>query len=233
MKKLRTNDGSYTFLDSEVKEVYNPLTGAVERAFNVYINNIDFSSYKRIKILDIGFGLGYNSLCIINKCLHKDINVDIFAVEKSINVVNNIKNLEVDDYLKESFNILLNCAKSRIFKSDNVNFTLYVDDAVNVVKELKEKFDVVILDPFSYSNNSELYEKEFLLGLKGLLTDEKGYLICYNSNPVFINNLIENGFYVKKFMVSNYEYGVMASPFIEFKLEEKDKKLASAFGSFI
>src|SRR3989344_3951697 len=154
MKKIITNDGSYTFLDPKVKEVYNPLTGAIERAFNVYI----------------------------------------FAIEKNRDVLDKIKNLDVHDYLKESFSLLVKGVELKKFRFDNIDFQLVVDDAVNAVGELCKNFDVIILDPFSYPSNNELYEKSFLEKLKNLLTKDTGYLICYNSNPVFVNNLMENGF---------------------------------------
>lgn len=232
MQEIKTNDGSFTYLNKEVNEFYNPLTGAIDRAFKVYINQIDFSKYKEIKVLDIGFGLGYNSLCMINECLKNKIKPDISAIEKDDRIIDKIQRLYIPDYLVYSYELLLEGIGLKELKSDKINFKLFVDDVFNVLDKLNDKFDIILLDPFSFSKNRELYGKELLLKLKKLF-NKYGFLICYNSNPVFVNNLLENGFYVKKFNISKREQGIMASTFVKFELENKDIKLARAFGSYI
>ena len=57
MKKLKTKDGETILSDNG--ETYNPVTGALEHVFKRYVEACNIKS--GIRVLDIGFGLGYNS----------------------------------------------------------------------------------------------------------------------------------------------------------------------------
>ena len=232
MREIKTNDGSITFLNEDINEFYNPLTGAIDRAFNAYINKIDYSNKNELKVLDIGLGLGYNSLCLTYECLKRNINVEIVAVDKDIGAINMIPRLNIPDYLVYSHSLLLEGIKSKRTEHKNFRFRLETGNILDIADKLKEKFDIIILDPFSYSKNKEMYSSNLLIKLKKLF-NKYGFLICYNSNPVFVSNLLENSFFIKKYEISKHEHGIMASPFLKFELDDSSKKLARAFGKDI
>ena len=146
MREIKTNDGSITFLNEDINEFYNPLTGAIDRAFNAYINKIDYSNKNELKVLDIGFGLGYNSLCLTYECLKRNINVEIVAVDKDIGAINMIPRLNIPDYLVYSHSLLLEGIKSKRTEHKNFRFRLETGNILDIADKLKEKFDIIILN---------------------------------------------------------------------------------------
>ena len=64
-KKIITADNTETFLNEEVGESYHSQTGAVEEALNKYAVPCKIKELAKIgsiKILDVCFGMGYNSV---------------------------------------------------------------------------------------------------------------------------------------------------------------------------
>ena len=80
MKVVQTRDGSFTCFSEEFKELYHARNGALEEAFEKYIKPCKIKD--NYKILDIGFGLGYNSAA----ALHKFKNLKIIGLEKDKNI---------------------------------------------------------------------------------------------------------------------------------------------------
>ena len=68
MKLTKTGDGSFTYLNIGINETYHSKSGALEESFYKFAipaleNKLKM---KKIKILDICFGLGYNSVAAIS-----------------------------------------------------------------------------------------------------------------------------------------------------------------------
>ena len=64
MKKIKTGDGSYTFLNEKYGEVYHSVSGAEEEAIKKYAEPTKVAELAKkgeVKILDVCFGIGYNS----------------------------------------------------------------------------------------------------------------------------------------------------------------------------
>lgn len=207
MKKVLTKDNSITFFNKEFKENLHPESGAIESVYNRYINHLDLKD--NLKVLDIGFGIGYISLIILSK-----INANITALEKNKDYIEVMKNLKLQDSLKQAHK-----------KLKKIN--IIVGDANKTIKKLNKKFDLIILDAFSPINNKELYSIQFLKELKNKM-DKDSILITYSSNPIVRYNLMESGFKLRKYKISKYEEGTIAS-FNQENLTEKDKKLIRAF----
>ena len=67
-EKKITNDGSFTFFNHAVKECYHSPVGAQQEAMVKYIKPSEFArrcKSGQVRILDVCFGLGYNSLSAI------------------------------------------------------------------------------------------------------------------------------------------------------------------------
>src|SRR3989344_2157659 len=207
MKKVLTKDNSITFFNKEFKENLHPESGAIESVYKRYINHLSLKN--NIKVLDIGFGIGYISLIILSK-----VNASITALEKNKEYLEVMKNLNLPNNLKEAHKKL---------KKTNI----IIGDANKKIKEIKKKFDLIILDAFSPINNKELYSIGFLKKLKSRM-HKNSILITYSSNPIVRFNLMESGFKLKKYKISKYEEGTIAN-FNEENLTESDKKLIRAF----
>ena len=80
MQKVTTHDGSETFLNVEVNESYHSYTGAVEEAREKFCIPAGIKALAQkgsFRLLDVCFGMGYNSAMAISIALLE--NPDLFA----------------------------------------------------------------------------------------------------------------------------------------------------------
>ena len=190
MKKLITRDNSITLYSEKYKDYFHTKSGALEESFKKFVEpaNLKIGA----KILDIGFGLGYNSLAAI----YSVKKLRIIALEKDKEVLESIQQLEVPDYLKNHFNIIKKTAKNLCCKDENVDIRIIMGDAVETVKTLNGSFDAVFLDPFPPSKNPELWTEDFFKDVKRLMK-KNSVLATYSYARIVRENLNNTGFLVK------------------------------------
>ncbi len=206
-----TKDGSPTMLSKEYNECYHSVTGAYEEAYYKFIRPSGVESLclnTAVNVLDIGFGLGYNSFTTMEKCSNNGI-VNIWAIDKNINVINKAKYLPYQnkDWNKWMTNIINN--KKYLFEKSFIN--LLIGDARSLIKNIRENFDIVYLDPFSTSKNAELWTYDFFKLLRRKL-NPKGLIITYSSALPVRSAFLRLGLYVYKTKpVSRRRGGTIAS----------------------
>ena len=64
-----TNDGSVGLYNSDYNDIYHSAKGALTEAYEKFILPVDFDklmSKPEIKVLDICYGIGYNSKSFLN-----------------------------------------------------------------------------------------------------------------------------------------------------------------------
>ena len=188
MKKIITNDESETFFNEEFNETYHSITGAVEESIKKFIlpaisKKVDG---KKIKILDICFGLGYNSGCAIDyfeDCEITGIEIDEDIIKK-INEVN--PNFKSYNEIKELIN-----------KKQTKHIKLIIGDALIEIKKLENNyFDIVFLDPFSPKKAPELWTEEFIKNIYSKMK-KWGVLTTYSCASIVRKNLKNAGFCIE------------------------------------
>lgn len=191
MKQVKTRDDSITLFNEEYQEHYHSHTvGAIEEAF------VKFAEPCRIrdgiKILDICFGLGYNSLAAIN--LSK--NLQIIALENDANILKKIAEIEVPEKLREDYKIIKKTAKELEYHKDNLKIKIILGDAREKIRQAGNGFDAVFLDPFSPKKCPELWTKAFFDEIYKRM-NKGGILATYSCATIVRKNLKEAGFTVK------------------------------------
>lgn len=198
MKKIITEDNSTTFYNEMYNETYHSTTGAEEEAVKKFVEpckNI-INNNKVINILDICFGLGYNSAAAIDEIRKRDKNsiINIIALENDKEILKKIRNISSTfrSYLliKELIN-----SKDLTMSKDNINIKIILDDAKKSIKRLKEKFDIIFLDPFSPKKCPELWTEEFLRDIKRLT--HESIITTYSCAKIVRKNLEAAGFKTK------------------------------------
>jgi len=185
MKLVQTKDKSYTFFNEEYQEIYHSQTGALEEAQKKYIEPLGVKDNQ--VILDICFGLGYNTFAAIENAKH----LKIIALEKDPKVLEDLQTLDI----KGNYNIIKKVAKDYYYKDDNYEIKLILGPAEETIKKVKEKFDVVFLDPFAPRNNPELWTEEFFKEIYSKM--KKGAkLATYSCARKIRDNLKSAGFKV-------------------------------------
>jgi tRNA U34 5-methylaminomethyl-2-thiouridine-forming methyltransferase MnmC len=201
MRQVITKDSSITFYSEEYNETYHSITGAVEEALKKFAEPAleAVKGKNKISILDVCFGLGYNSAAAIDKVLENNLRCDItiIGLEKDKKILQQINSLEP---MIMSYHVIKDMAENDYqYDRDGVKINLLVGDAlktIKTVKKAKTKFDIIFLDPFSPKKNPELWTETFFKELRRLINKD-GILLTYSCAGLVRRNLKAAGFTVK------------------------------------
>lgn len=202
-KVVTTADDSITFWNEDYKEHYHTPAGARLEAEEKYI--VPSRLRERLErgnvaLLDVCFGLGYNSLCALN-LTEQDTpsTLSVTALEMDRRVVGaaarNIQSLETDTFdWKKTLEELYANGASRL--TDHGSLNLLWGDARHTTTQLAPAtYDLVFLDAFSTQRNSELWTVDFFRKLKAVMKPEAVLLTYCAAIPVR-SGLMEAGFFV-------------------------------------
>ncbi|MFP4112387.1 MAG: tRNA (5-methylaminomethyl-2-thiouridine)(34)-methyltransferase MnmD [Candidatus Woesearchaeota archaeon] len=201
MDTFKTGDESLTFFSDKYQEYYHSKTGALEEGFLKYAIPSKLSSVqkKEISILDICFGVGYNSLAgIIEALKNKNLEkINITAIELDPEILEKIKNntLKNPEYrlIRELF---MEKEVKTCFQQKNFSLKLINDDALIAVKKLEKTYDYVFLDPFSPKKCPELWTEDFFKNIYEKM-NSGGILTTYSCARVVRENLKNADFIVE------------------------------------
>ncbi|HIH15407.1 MAG: hypothetical protein QT08_C0017G0026 [archaeon GW2011_AR17] len=183
MKLMKTKDNSYTFFNEKYQEAYHSLTGALEEAQKKYIEPLEVKD--GYIILDICFGLGYNTFV----ALENTKNIKVIALEIDEEILRDLQNIEIN----RKYEIIKKLAREKKYKDKDYDLTLIMGPAQETIKKVKEKVDCVFLDPFSPKKTPELWTREFFNGIFKIMKPG-AKLATYSCARVVRDNLKAEGF---------------------------------------
>ena len=194
---VRTADGSWTLVSPEYGEPYHSITaGAVTECISKFVKPSRILERVKIKgevrILDLGFGLGYNTAVALTEIMRTfpDARVEIVALD--LRIPESVPPLP-DPYGEIHRKLL---SSLPFYKSENVRVYLLLGDARRRIHEvLGFEADAVFHDPFSPFKNPELWTLEFLSLVRETLSRE-GIWVSYTSALPVRRALLDLGFNV-------------------------------------
>ena len=161
LKKVKTADGSVTYHDSMFDETYHSTTGAKEEADKKYALACDSAGRDSVDILDICFGLGYNSAAAIDTFTRNRLRIVGLEVYRGI-VDEIVTMVDAGEYPFSCSAMMKEVASAGKCSDGTVSVSLVMGDALETIKKLGDaSFDVVFLDPFSPSRCPSLWTAEF------------------------------------------------------------------------
>ena len=187
LKEILTQDGSISLRSTFFKENFHSLEGALKETKIKFTDPSDLKRFKdkSLNVLDICFGLGYNSASLFNYLIEQNSFLTWYALE--------IDKKPLKFSLKNKlFNALWDPKVLKIFESLYANY-YYQDNffECNILwGEAREKinniptnikFDLIYLDGFSPQKCPQVWTVEFLSKVTQKLNDQ-GYLITYSSS---------------------------------------------------
>ena len=191
--KVITKDGSISFKSEKFNENFHSLVGAFYETKNKFINPSRLNRFKNksINVLDICFGIGYNSALLFENLIKGLSTLNWYGLEldkRPLNYAlndrkfNNLWNPGVIDILN-SLNL------KGFYKNKNFSCELILGDAWKEILTLPKEinFDLIFLDGFSPQKCPEIWSYEFLSQLKNKIKYE-GYLITYTSAAAVENH---------------------------------------------
>lgn len=199
---IMTEDQSITFWNSTFKEHYHSPAGARSEAEKKFLDPSGLSTAlkagRRMKLLDVCFGLGYNSLVSCEVAADSpDGFLEVTALEIDRRIVGEASRWLDSPSNRIDWRGLLSCLY-REGRADALHSTLQLiwgDARISLRKLPRHDYDCIYLDAFSTQRNAELWTLEFLSKLKDSLA-EGGRLLTYCAALPVRSALLEAGFFV-------------------------------------
>lgn len=197
--EVLSEDGSFTAYSNEYDEHYHSTRdGALKESLLKHvIPAAKIIQKKSINILDICYGLGFNTLCTLlyYKKHRPEIILNIYSPELDRALVQSLKNFTYPSEFEEFREIICTLSEEGIYKKGNISIELFLGDAREYVRNFKDTFDIVYQDAFSPNSNPILWTKEYFRDIKNAMRED-AVLTTYSIALKTRLALYENGFKV-------------------------------------
>ena len=236
---VKTNDGSNTLFSQKYNQhFHNIKDGSLSEALNKHIIPAILLQNKiELNILDICYGLGYNTLATIYyiKKHSLDIKLNIFSVELDFELIKSLKEFIYPNEFNDFKNIIDELSTKQKFTSENLNIELKIENARAYIKKFPSNFfDIVYQDAFSSSVNIELWTKEYFEDIYKI-SKQDVVLTTYAVSTNIRLSLYEAGFYIyeniangKKTTIATKQKRDFFAKYIDMELKKTRNKEAKA-----
>lgn len=165
IKHIETHDGSNTLYSSKYQQHFHDVkTGAIVESLTKHvIPALDYHKDKKaLRILDICFGIGYNTFSTIYyaKKHNLDISFEIFSPELDFDLVKSLDEFSFPKEFDEIKHIINSLAKTQKYEDENLKIEVFIGDARKYINTL-QNIDIVYQDAFSSEVNVELWSVEY------------------------------------------------------------------------
>jgi tRNA U34 5-methylaminomethyl-2-thiouridine-forming methyltransferase MnmC len=195
-----TADGSSTFFSDTFGEAFHSIHGAKQEAESKFVIPTRIRDKAKqqhcVNILDVCYGLGYNSAAAIAcvEDLHTNARLQIIALENNLQVPQQaIANGLLDIWSQPVVKTLRELATAGQVKTPNLDMQLQIGDARQTAKNIPRAWaDAIFLDPFSPPRCPQLWTVEFIALLASCLKPD-GYIVTYSCAAAVRAAMLANG----------------------------------------
>lgn len=201
LTEVITADGSTTFFSDTFGEAFHSIHGAKQEAeakFVIPARICDKAKQQNcVNILDVCYGLGYNSAAAISCIADLDANaarLQIIALENNPQVPQQaIANGLLDIWPQPVVEKLRELAMVGQVQAPNLDMQLLIGDARQTAKNIPTGWaDAIFLDPFSPPRCPQLWTVEFIALLARCLKPD-GYIVTYSCAAAVRTAMLANG----------------------------------------
>ena len=226
-KEVLTKDGTVSLRSLYFQENFHSLEGALKETEIKFINPSDLKRFndKSLNVLDICFGLGYNSASLFNNLIRQNSFINWYALEidkKPLKYSLGNKSFQKLWHPKV-LKIFKELSKNSKYKDQSFVCDILWGDAREKIKNIPAniKFDLIYLDGFSPQKCPQVWSVEFLSKVTQKLNPQ-GYLITYSCSAAIRRTLKDFGlniFNIKPNLVSKnlWSNGTIAVKIIDKK----------------
>jgi tRNA U34 5-methylaminomethyl-2-thiouridine-forming methyltransferase MnmC len=213
---ILSEDGSYTAYSKEYNEHYHSTKdGALyESMVKHVVPAFKIKEYQEeINILDICYGLGFNTLATLHYYKKNGLTskINIYSPELDISLVESLKNFRYPKEFDEFKNIILELSENSVYDDDFWHIEIFLGDARKYIKTFSDnKFDIVYHDAFSPSTNPILWTKEYFADIKKIIKND-ALVTTYSISLATRLALYENGFVIHLNKGENFRDSTVAS----------------------
>jgi len=235
-----SDDGSLTLYSKEFDESYHsPKDGALRESLNKHVIPA-FNLHEgkpTLRILDICYGLGYNTLATLHyiRSQQLDVKVEIVSPEFDEALVRSLKDFAYPAAF-ESLHLIIEALSNDFhYEDEQVKITILIGDARETIPQLlsapssllTDKIDIVYQDAFSPKVNPLLWTREWFADIRRLCKED-AVLTTYSTAAATRMGLHENGFELHYYDAPDTRRSLIASPQRIESLEWIDMELKIA-----
>ncbi len=214
-KVLLCEDGTNTLYSTEFDEPYHSTKdGALYESLEKYVKpsfslKIDKTA---LTILDICFGLGYNTFATLYyiKKYNIQTKVHILAPEFDESLVHSLDTFNYPQEFDMFKPIIKAIAKELYYEDAQFKIEILIGDARVIIPSLENKVDIVYQDAFSPAHNPLLWTREWFKDIKRLCYEDT-VLTTYSTAAAIRLGLYESGFSIYIHHAPKIRYSTVAS----------------------
>ncbi len=222
-----TNDGSKTLFSSKYNQTFHSMQdGALSEALHKHIIPAFtlLNEAKELNILDICFGLGYNTLGTIYYILKNNLNIKVnfFSPEFDEKLIESLKDFDYPKEFDEIKHIIKVLSLDKFYQDDKFKIEIYIGDARKYIKNLTS-IDIVYQDAFSSDTNKELWTKEYFSDIAKTLS-KKAIITTYSIATPVRMSLYENNLYIYEYQSIIKKRSTIATNFQMMQIDNIELK---------
>jgi len=208
-------DGSYTLFSQTFDEPYHSTKdGALHESLEKHVKpSFSLKPHQdKLTILDICFGLGYNTFATIYhiKKYKLKTKVHILSPEFDEDLVRSLNSFEFPPEFDDIKYIIKEVSKNLYYEDEQFKIEVLLGDARQNIPNIKETIDIVYQDAFSPAHNPLLWTYEWFKDLRAICKKD-AILTTYSTAAAIRLGLYENGFYIFVHRAEMMRYSTVAS----------------------
>ena len=233
-------DGTHTLFSKEFNEPYHSTKdGALHESLEKHVKPA-LSIHKNrcsLTILDICFGLGYNTFATIYyiKKYNLKTKTHILSPEFDEELISSLATFSYPSEFDIISPIIEAISQNGYYEDEQFKVEVLLGDARKTVPQIKEKVDIVYQDAFSPTHNPLLWTKEFFSDI-AKISKVDTILTTYSTAAAIRLGLYENGFLIFVYYPNMARYSTIASmkmlesfEYIDMELKKVRNPTAQSF----
>ena len=208
-------DGSYTLYSHDFEEPYHSTKdGALHESLEKYVKpSLAIKKDKKsLVILDICFGLGYNTFATLHYIKkHKlKTKIHILSPEFDENLVRSLDAFNFPPEFDTIKHIIKAISQNLSYEDEQFKIEILLGDARKVIGSIVQKIDIIYQDAFSPTHNPLLWTYEWFKDVRAISKGD-AILTTYSTAAATRLGLYENGFYIFVHRAKLIRYSTVAS----------------------
>jgi len=208
-------DGSYTLYSHQFEEPYHSTKdGALHESLEKHVKpSFTLKSDKpNLTILDICFGLGYNTFATLHYIKKHNLKtkVHILSPEFDETLVRSLDTFNFPTEFESIRHIIKQVSQNFYYEDEQFKIEILIGDARQSIPQIKEKIDIIYQDAFSPAHNPLLWTKEWFADIRAICLDD-AILTTYSTAAAIRLGLYENRFYIFVHRAEMMRYSTVAS----------------------
>jgi tRNA U34 5-methylaminomethyl-2-thiouridine-forming methyltransferase MnmC len=222
-------DGSNTLFSKEFDEPYHSTKdGALHESLEKHVKP-SFAINKekqQLTILDICFGLGYNTFATLYYIKKQKLStkVHILSPEFDEGLIHSLKHFDYPSEFNEIKHIIDAVSTDLFYEDEQFKIEILLGDARKSIPKIKEKIDIVYQDAFSPAHNPLLWTTEYFKNIRAICKED-AILTTYSTAAAIRLGLYENDFLIFVHRAEMMRYSTVASLKMLDDLEYIDMEL--------